>query len=118
MTPATSNTTILFGLLTASLKEPGPELFKLVTWYTVPDLPPVANLPKPSAPGKAGNCAIDVVEEKTVKMNVADRTRSKFRGIAVRWLMMVKVAQRNLQPVLLRNAFENKTIQSKKYHAY
>jgi len=31
ITPATSNTTILFGLLTASLKEPGPELFKLVT---------------------------------------------------------------------------------------
>src|SRR5215831_11810920 len=90
MTPATSKTTILFGLLTASLKEPAPELFKLVTWYTVPDLPPAANLPKPSAPGKAGNCARDVKEKTTVKMNVADRTRSKFRGIAVRWLVIVR----------------------------
>ena len=42
MTPATSNTTVRFLLLTAERNEPVPESLRLVTCTTVPPRPPVA----------------------------------------------------------------------------
>src|SRR5690606_8097092 len=50
ITPATSNTIILPGLLTASRSEPSPLSSSVVTRYTSPPRPPVAKRPKPSAP--------------------------------------------------------------------
>src|SRR5690349_20949791 len=38
---------------TASRNEPLPLSFRLVTWYTEPPRPPVAEAPKPTAPGNA-----------------------------------------------------------------
>ena len=58
MTPATSKTMILLPDLTASLKEPVPLSLRFVTCTILPPLPPVTNLPWPSAPGKAGACAM------------------------------------------------------------
>ena len=46
ITPDTSKTTIFFLLpLTAARKEPVPLSLRLVTWMTVPPLPPVTYLP-------------------------------------------------------------------------
>src|SRR5690606_29395811 len=52
--PDTSNTMILApAAAIAARKLPVPESFRLVTLMTLPPRPPVASLPKPSAPGKA-----------------------------------------------------------------
>ena len=55
--PLTSNTIIRPDFETASLKEPVPDAFRLVTWYTETldaPLAPREYFPPPSAPGKAG----------------------------------------------------------------
>ncbi|MNE71514.1 hypothetical protein D3C80_1673940 [compost metagenome] len=52
--PEISNTTILGPVASiAALKLPVPASLRLVTLITLPPLPPVVFLPKPSAPGKA-----------------------------------------------------------------
>src|SRR5213594_2802997 len=38
-----------------SRNDPGPESSRLLTWKTSPPRPPVADRPKPSAPGKASS---------------------------------------------------------------
>ena len=54
MMPATSNTIVLAPLwFMASLREPVPLSFRLVTCMTLPPRPPVVYIPPPSAPGKA-----------------------------------------------------------------
>ena len=60
MTPPTSKTTIRLDWLTASASDPAPDALRLVTCTTFPPRPPVALAAKPSAPGKAGCCALNV----------------------------------------------------------
>jgi hypothetical protein len=67
MVPETAKTTIRgFFASTASRKLPGPASLRLDTIITSPPRPPVANFPKPSAPGKATGCAL---QAKTVPNN-------------------------------------------------
>jgi hypothetical protein len=68
MTPDTSKTTIRGSAIShADLRLPGPEEFRLVTLMTLPPRPPMASLPKPSAPGKAGKALADDEIIKTKK---------------------------------------------------
>ena len=63
--PDTSNTMIRFPevFCSASRRDPVPESLRLVTWSTFPPLPPVVvYLANPSAPGKAGACAVATAE--------------------------------------------------------
>ena len=55
MVPSTSKTMVRAPVVvSAARSEPTPESFRFVTLMTLPPRPPLAHIPNPSAPGKAG----------------------------------------------------------------
>ena len=80
--PDTSNTIILGPeAITASLKDPGPESFKLITWITLPPRPPVMLLPAPNALGNAFN-SVDILLSAAL-MVIVTFAVSQFSGLVV-----------------------------------